>query len=186
MAIKPEEETTETFNNQIKQADRFHWSMRLMSLLSLLTLGMYTYVLLLCRKAGRMPQKYNLDNNTRLRLSIMAYSMDLSISAYFGAITQLLLKRGGFTYDRTNMPRPLFWFFAITGFLPTASMSLTVYSAHRWKKEISEKRNWRIFHGVMALVAYFSWWVCCAPVIYIGIVGDKRAIEWARQHGLIR
>jgi hypothetical protein len=65
-------------------------------------------------------------------------------------------------------------------------MSLTVLGGQRWRNSIRTKKSWRIFHGIVAFVAYFSWWIACAPVFFISMVGEKRALAWARQRGLLK
>jgi hypothetical protein len=190
MAAQPDDvlEQINFQSSKKKEEDRFHWSMRLMSILSLLALVIYTYVLGECQRAARKPGEHptKARDRRRVRLAVFAFALDLSISAYFSAATPVLLERGGITLDRKNMSRPLFWFFAISGFVPTASMSLTVIGGRRWREQIRTKKNWRIFHGIVAFLAYFSWWIACAPVFFISLVGEKRAFAWAREKGLLK
>ena len=161
-----------------------HWSMRLMSLVSLGVLGIYTYVLLLCRRGRRQSlAEQQSQERRRLRLSSLAFALDLSISAYFSAATPLLLKKGGLPFDRQNLPRPVFWFFAVTGFVPTASMTLTVIGGWRWRERIRGQVGWRRFHRLVAWVAYFSWWLACAPVLLMGVLGERRTIDLLKKSG---
>jgi len=188
MAQTQEEFSVEEFSyNELsssKGANQIHWSMRLMSLISLFALAIYSYVLWLCQRSARSSNPAYAKS--RVRMAVTAFGLDLLISAYFSAITPTLLERGGLHLDRKNMPRPLFWFFAITGFVPTASMSLTVVGGHYWGKRIREKRGWRSFHIVTALVAYFSWWIACAPVFVISVLGEEKVLEWAKRRGLLK
>ncbi|NWJ48006.1 MAG: hypothetical protein HXX08_19295 [Chloroflexi bacterium] len=187
MAVQPwEVSESANLHNESEVEKGFHWSMRLMSLLSLLTLAIYTYVLIDCKRAGRINASRRLSDKRRFTLSAIAFGMDLAISAYFGAITPKLIKVGGLTYDVKNTPRPLFWFFAITGLVPTASMSLTVLGARRWHLRIRERKGWLIFHATVALVAYVFWWLACLPVFFISIVGEKRALKLAKRWGMIK
>ncbi|MEI7556412.1 hypothetical protein [Candidatus Chlorohelix sp.] len=191
MAAQPWEVSTSVdlhneSESEIAEEKGFHWSMRLMSLLSLLALAIYTYVLLDCKRAGRNTAHKRLSDKRRFTLSAIAFGMDLTISAYFGAITPKLVKAGGLTYDVKNTPRPLFWFFAITGIVPTASMGLTVLGARRWYSRIQERKSWLVFHATVALVAYIFWWIACLPVFFISIVGEKRALKLAKRWGMIK
>ena len=140
---------------------QFHWTMRLMSVLSLLTLGLYSYVLKLCQHEAKsnlqFPQTGSSATRRRVRLASTAFSLDLLISAYFSAVTPILLKECGVVLNRKTMPRPLFWFFAITGFVPTVSMTFTVLSGHFWHERIRQQKSLRLFHGLVAIVAYFPW-----------------------------
>lgn len=169
-------------DSPIKQ---FHWSMRLMSLVSLLTLGLYSYVLRLCqcearrnaalRNAGQAVELGEAKH--RARLALLAFALDLLISAYFSSVTPALLKQGGLAFNRKTMPRPLFWFFAITGFVPTATMTITVLGSRRWHERIRQNRVWRIAHALIALTAYFSWWLACAPVFIVVLLGERRTLS---------
>ncbi len=156
-----------------------------MSLVSLGVLGIYTYVLYLCRQGRKKAGLAGLPmgEERRLRLSTLAFLLDLTISAYFSAATPFILKKGGLPFDRKNLPRPIFWFFAITGFVPTASMSLTVVGGWRWRNRIRGHRGWRLFHGLIALLAYFSWWLACSPLLAMGILGEKRTLELLKKSG---
>ncbi len=157
-----------------------------MSLVSLFTLGLYTLVLVLChRSRGRTRSTNGGDEYQRLRIAMLALGLDLAISAFFGAATPLILKNGGLPFDRKNMPRPIFWFFAVTGFVPTASMLLTVLGGWRKFEQIRQRPGWRKLHGSVALLAYFSWWVACAPVLIMGLIGEERAIELLKKSGLL-
>ncbi len=164
---------------------QIHWSMRLMSVVSLFTLAIYSYVLNLCRRQSRNLELDGKTEKRRIRFAAVAFGLDLVISAYFGAATPLLLKHGGLVFDRKRMPRPLFWFFAITGFVPTASMALTVIGGQRWRNQIKKHPAWRTFHGITALLAYFSWWLACAPVFFMALVGEERALEIIKKSGLL-
>lgn len=156
-----------------------------MSLVSLLTLALYSYVLQLCQKEARHNARLRregqltvpVEASSRIRLALIAFAFDLLISAYFSTVTPILLKQGGLAFNRKTMPRPLFWFFAITGFVPTASMTVTVLCGKHWSERIRQKRAWRIFHGLTALVAYFSWWLACSPVFIIAVVGERRTLS---------
>ena len=171
-------------SEQLNTISEIHWGMRLMSLVSLLALAFYTYVLVLCYRSRRSMLPLNAkEERQRLQYSALAFGLDLAVSAYFGAATPLILKKGGLPFDRKNMPRPMFWFFAITGFVPTASMTLTVVGGRRWQKRIQAQPRWRKLHGVIALLAYFSWWLACAPVLLMGLIGEKRAIDLIRKTG---
>lgn len=171
----------EAFNANFKQ---IHWGMRLMSLLSLLTLGLYSYVLRLCQKEARRNARFRqlgqlalpLPESRRVRLASLAFGLDLLVSAYFSAITPVLLKQGGVAFNRQTLPRPLFWFFAVTGFVPTASMTFTVLTGRRWTARIQQKKVWRVAHGLVALLAYFSWWLACAPVFLVAVLGERRTM----------
>lgn len=155
-----------------------------MSLVSLVALSIYTYVLILCRRR-RTTADSRENQEKRLRLSLLAFALDLTISAYFSAATPLILKKGGLPFDRKKLPRPLFWFFAITGFVPTASMTLTVIGGWKWREHIRHKPGWRLAHGIVAMLAYFSWWVACSPVLFMGLIGEKRTIELLKKSGWI-
>jgi hypothetical protein len=150
-----------------------------MSLLSLFTLALYSYVLGLCQRQSRIAAKTADAEAERLRVryASLAFAIDLLISAYFGVATPAIMKKSGLVFDRKQMPRPLFWFFAVTGFVPTASMALTVIGGQRWRARIRSNAGWRTFHGITALLAYFSWWLACSPLFFMALVGEKRAIE---------
>lgn len=156
-----------------------HWSMRLMSLVSLLALSMYTYVLILCQRGGakKGASLAAHEHARRVKLSTAAFSLDLAVSAYFSAATPAILEKGGVHFDRKDLPRPLFWFFAITGFVPTASMCLTVLGGWKWSNLIKQNANLRRLHKAIAWVAYLSWWVACSPLFLVGILGETRTIE---------
>lgn len=159
-----------------------------MSLISLFALALYSYVLRLCRHQSRRATAFPGDERIerrRMRFAALAFGLDLIISAYFGAVTPVLLEKGGLAFDRKRMPRPLFWFFAITGFVPTASMALTVIGGRRWRNQIKSNPNWRNFHGITAMLAYFSWWLACSPVFFMALVGEERAIEILRKSGML-
>jgi uncharacterized membrane protein len=186
IAIKPnpedQVEAEPTPPKTLVTISEIHWGMRLMSVVSLLALGFYTYVLWLCRRSRRLATPLSpQEERRRIQYSALAFGLDLAVSAYFGAATPLILKKGGLPFDRKNMPRPMFWFFAITGFVPTASMTLTVVGGRRWQKLIRTQPRMRRLHGIIALLAYFSWWIACSPVLLIGLVGEKRAIEVIRK-----
>jgi hypothetical protein len=156
--------------------------MRLMSILSLVALAIYTYVLRLCRHYARPNSSPNQkQEEMRWRLAISAFSLDMLISLYFGAITPLLLKQSGLHFDRKSMPKPLFWFFTITGTFPTLTMTLTVVGGQRWQTKIRGNKMWRLFHIFTALLAYFSWWVACSPLFLISLLGEDRAIAIAKK-----
>lgn len=159
-----------------------------MSLISLFALALYSYVLWLCRRQSRLATAFPMDEQVerrRVRFAALAFGLDLVISAYFGAATPLLLEKGGLAFDRKRMPRSLFWFFAITGFVPTASMALTVIGGQRWRNQIKSHAGWRTFHGVTALVAYFSWWLACSPVFFMAVMGEERALELVKKSGML-
>lgn len=170
----------------------FHWSMRLMSLVSLLTLGLYSYVLRLCqceaRRNAALQAKGQDESEAeatseakyRARLALLAFTLDVLISAYFSSVTPALLKQGGLAFNRKTMPRPLFWFFAVTGFVPTATMTITVLGSRRWHERIHHNRAWRIAHAFIALTAYFSWWLACAPVFLVVLLGERRTLSLLR------
>jgi hypothetical protein len=156
--------------------------MRLMSILSLVALAIYTYVFRLCHQYSTSTENpSHKQEKTRWKLAISAFSLDLLISLYFGAITPLLLKHSGLHFDRKSMPKPLFWFFAVTGALPTLSMTLTVIGGQRWQNKIRHKKTWRIFHIFTALLAYTSWWIACSPLFFISLLGEDKAIAIAKQ-----
>jgi hypothetical protein len=156
--------------------------MRLMSGLSLLALAVYTYVFRLCRHyANKTDTPNQTQEKLRWRLAISAFTLDLLVSLYFGAITPVLLKQGGLYFDRKNMPRPLFWFFTITGTFPTATMTLTVVGGQRWQAKIRHNKMWRIFHIITGVLAYISWWVACSPLFLISVLGEDKAIAWAKK-----
>ena len=156
-----------------------------MSLVSLFTLGLYTYVLQLCQREAKRNAKLRRDGQAvlpehetrRVRLASCAFTLDLLVSAYFSAVTPLLLKQGGVAFNRKTMPRPLFWFFAVTGFVPTASMTFTVLAGRRWHTHIRHNRSWRVAHGLVALIAYFSWWLACAPLFLMALLGERRTLR---------
>jgi len=162
-----------------------------MSLVSLLTLAIYSYVLAVCHHQSRQDNaRPNQPKNVavevrRLRFASLAFGLDLLISAYFGAATPLLLEKGGLAFDRKRLPRPLFWFFAITGLVPTASMALTIVGGRRWQARIKTHPGWRAFHGITALIAYFSWWLACAPIFFVVLVGEKRTLELLKKSKLL-
>jgi hypothetical protein len=145
-----------------------------MSLVSLFALGIYSYVLWLCRRAHR---RAGHDERRRLKLASLAFALDLSVSAFFSAATPAILKKGGVPFDRKNLPRPIFWFFAVTGFVPTASMCLTVLGGWRWHKLIKDNPTARRWHIIIGWVAYLSWWVACSPLFVMGVLGEKRTVE---------
>ncbi len=158
-----------------------HWSMRVMSLVSLGVLGVYSYVMFLCRRGGG--QLNGDQDRQRVRLSALAFGLDLAISAYFSAATPFILKKGGLLFDRKNLPRPVFWFFAVTGFVPTASMTLTVVGGWKWRERIRARRGWRRFHVAVAILAYLSWWLACSPLFAMGLLGEKRTVELLKKSG---
>ncbi len=171
-------EAQETESNPAISNAGIHWSMRLMSLISLLGLGLYTYVLVLCLRRRRTNTPLTEHEERRRRyFSGLAFALDLGVSAFFSAATPLILKNGGLQFDRKHLPRPLFWFFAISGFVPTASMTLTVLGGRRWQSRIRDNPRWRRWHGLVAVVAYFSWWIACSPVLVMAFLGEKRTIE---------
>ncbi|HEX2915993.1 MAG TPA: hypothetical protein VH186_34845 [Chloroflexia bacterium] len=186
IAVKPEDYATLEPEQPPEKQEvpvGFHWSMRLMSLVSLFALGLYSYVLWLCYRPSRQRPLTDRHERHRVSLSALAFALDLTISAYFGAATPLILKKGGLPFDRKNLPLPIFLFFAITGFVPTASMTVTVLGGWRWRDRIRHKENWRALHGRMALLAYFSWWLACAPVLLMGLIGERRTIELLKKSG---
>ncbi len=160
-----------------------------MSLVSLAALTLYTYVLRLCHHQSQgvagIPDLSEVAEQRRVRFASSAFALDLIISAYFGAATPVLLEKGGLAFDRKRMPRPLFWFFAITGLVPTASMALTVIGGQRWRNRIKNQAGWRTFHGITGLIAYFSWWLACAPIFLMALLGEERTLQLLKQSGLL-
>jgi len=164
-------------DNKAITSHSFHWSMRLFSLVSLLALALYSYVLKLCRHRSRQKSLDQKAEKCRVRFATLAFTLDMLVSVYFGAATPILLAKGGLVFNRKSLPRPLFWFFAITGLLPTASMALTVIGGQRWQKRIGANSRWRSFHAITGLIAYISWWIACSPILFIAIFGEKRTLE---------
>ena len=169
-----------------------HWSLYAASLLSLATLGIYSYVYLLCRKNRKRVARglSPVAEGRRLWLARGAFALDLLISAYFSSVTpRLLASAQPFTMSQRatwatrrqmvqTMPRPLFWFFAVTGLVPTVSMTATVIGGALAKERLRNDPAWRRLHAIVAAIAYVSWWVAIAPILAIGVVGEKRAIRW--------